>query len=155
MRSRLVAVSGSSRCSATMKAASSRVVPRIRMWSSTSVVMRVPTGTLAALAGLADVVEQRAEQQPVSIEGVGERGSRQGVVGVGRREQPAHLERRREMHIDRESMVRVALGSAPHRAPGRQHARQETETVQRVQGCDAGLPRPQDAQERLAVSVVH
>ena len=93
MRSRLVAVSGSSRCSATMKAASSRVVPRIRMWSSTSVVMRVPTGT-AALAGLADVVEQRAEQQPVSI---GAWASAAAVRGwsASAVEQPAHLRERR------------------------------------------------------------
>ena len=67
VRSRRVAVSGSSRWCATMNEASSRVASGRPIDASVSSAIRVPIGDVAALPGLPDVVQQGAQQEGVGV----------------------------------------------------------------------------------------
>ena len=67
---------------------------------------------VSALTGLPDIVEQGAEQEAVVIGSVRESTRRERVF-VATSDQAAHLdEGRREMRVDREAVVRIALGTA-------------------------------------------
>ena len=96
---------------------------------------------VAALARLADVVQQGPEQQAVAIGAVRQGARDERIVVVGRGEQAAHLDQRgREMGVDREAVVRVALGPASHVGPGGQEPSEQADAVERVEGGDAGFP---------------
>ena len=95
---------------------------------------------VAAGADLADVVQERAEQGAIDIVKVLDRFSLHRVVGLGRGQHLAHAgQRGRQMGIDGEPMVRVALRAASDVRPCGDEPHQQPEPVERIERIDAGI----------------
>ncbi len=83
-----------------------------------------PDRHVTALARLADVVQQGAEQQRVAVVGQLDRGALDRIVGIGGGEDRGHGRHRPgQMRVDREPVVGVALGAASNLRPGGDQAR--------------------------------
>ena len=92
---------------------------------------------VVALADLADVVQQRAQQQ--------------GVGPLLAAEQRPHVRGgARQMRVDREPVVRVALGPAPDVGPARQEPLQQIGAVEHVEHRDPVGAATEQREERLA-----
>ena len=110
---------------------------------------------VVAAPDLADVVQERAHEQRLGSANLGHRLALQRVLRVRRREQLGHGGGgREEVDVDREPVVRVALGPAPDARPARQVADQQPHAVQQVQHARPLRARPEQPVERVAHAVV-
>ena len=110
-----------------------------------------PHGDVTAFADLADVVQQRPEQQRVAIVDLLDGLAFHLVVRVVSTEQATHLrERFGEVGVDGQPVIGVALRTAADLRPGGEEPNQQAESIERIEGGDSGPPGPQDPQECVA-----
>ena len=104
-----------------------------------------------ALPVLADVVQERPEERAVPFLDVTGRHDLERIVRVGLGEGAGHpVERPQQVHVDRVSVVRVALRATAHVDPFGDQTREQTGSIERLQSVRRPRSRAEDAQERVA-----
>ena len=149
-RSRRVAVSESTRCS--LDEEQHEVGGRRRQSHRLRGLPRDPNAgrDVVALARLADVVQQRTEQQRVAVgHGLGRARGERVVARIGEQSRDAG-ERLEQVHVDRRPVVRIALRPASDRGPRREVAHEQPEPVERLERARRLGTRPKQLEERVA-----
>ncbi len=113
-----------------------------------------PEGHVARAPGLADVVQQGPQPERVGVANRGDRLGHQRVDLALAGEQPVHpVQRGEQVRVDREAMVRIALGAAPDGGPRREVADEQADAVERVERADPARSGREQREERVANAV--
>ena len=104
---------------------------------------------MIAVADLADVVQERAEEHGVAVDDRGRQVGHQRIAGRIAYKLDGRTQGAGEVGVHRVAMVRIALRPASNLAPRGQESLQTTDPIQHVERCHARPAGAHDPEERI------